>query len=338
MALFEYKANSFEIISPSSFKEININEKNLQQLIKTQIDVLGEDLLIISEEYSDWQESKKRLDLLAIDRDGNLVVIELKRDNDGFHMDLQAIRYAAMLSMMTYENAIIAFEKYLSNNSEDSSKARYFISEFLTLNNEDNIEFGKDIRIILVNTNFSKELTSSVLWLRNKGLDIKCIQIQPYLNSNNQYFIDIDILLPLKESNDYMIAIEKKEKEKDLVKNQINSTRDYSTYKFKNNMFRKGRLVLEVIKQYILDNPSITIEHLKNIFPDNLQGSIGVIRTLEEYKNGNLKGKRYFDGADEVIELSDKTKIVVSTQWGIGNINNLLEKAKELGYDIQLNN
>ena len=37
--------------------------------------------------------------------DANLVVVELKRTEDGGLMDLQALRYAAMISAMPFERA-----------------------------------------------------------------------------------------------------------------------------------------------------------------------------------------------------------------------------------------
>ena len=52
-------------------------------------------VLVVAEEFGDWEESKRRIDLLGLDRDATLVVIELKRTDDGGHMELQAIRYAA---------------------------------------------------------------------------------------------------------------------------------------------------------------------------------------------------------------------------------------------------
>jgi hypothetical protein len=72
---------------------------------KNNIDILAPDCLVIAEEFSDWEDSRRRIDLLAIDKQANLVVIELKRDEIGAHMELQALRYAAMISTMSFTKA-----------------------------------------------------------------------------------------------------------------------------------------------------------------------------------------------------------------------------------------
>ncbi|MFG5858988.1 endonuclease NucS [Dysgonomonas sp. Shenzhen-Wh21] len=336
MSLYKISNEQLFEISSVQFQDFSYLEKHIQNLITKDPNVLGEDLLIISEEYTDWQESKKRLDLLALDRSGNLVVIEIKRDNDGFHMDLQAIRYASMLSLMTYDNVINTYSKYLEKQGKDGSGAQKGINDFLNYNEEKDFEFAKDIRIILVNNHYSKELTSSVLWLRKKGIDIKCIQFTPYKNEGDQdILLDINILIPLREANDYMIAIQKKEQEKEKVSQQIRSTRDYSKFKFNQEILSKNRLVLNVVKKYILDNPEKNIEEIRMAFPNDLQGSFGVVKTLEEYRNESLKGKRFFDDDNEIVYLSDKTPIVVCSQWGIGSITRFNNQAKELGYKIE---
>ena len=69
-----------------------------KKLLRHNIELLVPDAMVLAEEFGDWQDSRRRIDLLCLDRDAGLVVVELKRTEDGGHMELQAIRYAAMVS------------------------------------------------------------------------------------------------------------------------------------------------------------------------------------------------------------------------------------------------
>jgi hypothetical protein len=62
------------------------------------------------------RQARRRIDLLAVDKTGCLVVIELKRD-DGAHMDLQSLRYAAMVSSMNFGDVVTAYEQHLTNTA-----------------------------------------------------------------------------------------------------------------------------------------------------------------------------------------------------------------------------
>jgi RecB family endonuclease NucS len=107
MPIFEMNADRFKEIQQSSFTELGIKERgDIQRLLKKDISVLSDELYVLAEEFGEWEESNRRIDLLAIDQDANLVVIELKRTHDGGHMDLQAIRYASMVAGMTFDRAI----------------------------------------------------------------------------------------------------------------------------------------------------------------------------------------------------------------------------------------
>src|SRR6476646_4386749 len=113
MPLYEITSTSFKEIKGTKFDATGLHERyDLQRLLKSQIDVIASDVLIITEEFSDWEDSKRRIDLLGLDRDANLVVIELKKTEDGGHMELQAVRYAAMISTMTFEGAVEVYRNY----------------------------------------------------------------------------------------------------------------------------------------------------------------------------------------------------------------------------------
>lgn len=95
--------------------------RDLQRLLRENIPVIAPDTLVLAEEYGEWDVSRCRIDLLGIERDANLVAIELKRPEDGGHMELQAIRYAAMVSTMTFDEAVYTCEALLTDRMKDSS-------------------------------------------------------------------------------------------------------------------------------------------------------------------------------------------------------------------------
>ena len=101
--------------------------QDLQGIFKSKVDVLAPDLLVITEEYGDWEKSQGRIDLLALDRDAKLVVIELKRTADGGHMELQALRYAAMVSTMTFRQAVEAYRGFLTREDKGTDPKNGFL-------------------------------------------------------------------------------------------------------------------------------------------------------------------------------------------------------------------
>jgi RecB family endonuclease NucS len=116
MAIYKMVGNkeSLEEIPATSFTDENIMERgDLQRLLRDQPDVLEEGLFIVSEEFSQWQESGRSIDLLGLDSEGRLMVIELKRTETGDHAELQAIRYAAMVANLTFDQIVDSHRHYL---------------------------------------------------------------------------------------------------------------------------------------------------------------------------------------------------------------------------------
>ena len=162
MPLFEITADKFRSIDQTSLAEMKLRERgDLQRLLRTQIEVLGDDLYVIAEEFGDWEDSRRRIDLLAIDKNANLVVIELKRTNDGGHMELQAIRYASMVSTMTFARAVEIHAEFLTQIGKKAEEAKQSLLDFLVWDEPDEEMFAADVRIILVSEDFGKELTTA---------------------------------------------------------------------------------------------------------------------------------------------------------------------------------
>lgn len=211
MPLYEMTTSEFRPIKTASFAALQVRERDdLQRLLRTQIDVLGDDLYVLSEEFGDWDDSRRRIDLLAIDRDANLVVVELKRTNDGGHMELQAIRYASMVSAMTFERAAQIHADFLRRIGEDSDESHTRILSFLNWDSADEETFAPDVRILLVSENFGKELTTAVLWLRDRDIDIRCIRMRPY-DDGGKRLIDVQQIIPLPEAQEYQVQLREKE-------------------------------------------------------------------------------------------------------------------------------
>jgi len=211
MPLYEMTPNAFRPITQASFVNMRVRERDdLQRLLRTQIEVLSDDLYVLAEEFGDWEDSRRRIDLLAIDRQANLVVIELKRTNDGGHMELQAIRYASMISAMTFERAEQIHGEFLARMGEPPDEAKSRMLEFLGWDDADEESFAPDVRILLVSEDFGKELTTAVLWLRDRDIDIRCIRLRPYQDGESR-LIDVQQIIPLPEAHEYQIQLREKE-------------------------------------------------------------------------------------------------------------------------------
>lgn len=202
----------------TQFPREGIQERfHLQAALRDCVTAISPDTLIIAEEYSDWIDSARRIDLLGIDKQANLVVIELKRDETGAHMELQSLRYAAMLSVMTFEKTVETFQAYL-NQREIEKNAEETILNFLEW--EDSLEqpFPNDIRIVLASSSFSKEITTTVLWLNERNLDIRCVRLQPYKHKE-EILLNIEQIIPLPKAARYQVQLkEKAQAQKDAAK------------------------------------------------------------------------------------------------------------------------
>ncbi len=211
MYILDKESNQLINAESTTFKEQKLKERqHLQEWIAKNPEVLGEELLIIQKEFDGFSDTHERLDLLALDKEGKLVIIENKLDDSGRDVTWQAIKYASYCSSMTQDEIVSIFAKYLNASEEE---AREKILSFFDKEDMEDIELNPEStqRIIFVAANFRKEVTSSVLWLRNFGIDVCCIKVSPYMY-NGKVMVEFDQIIPIKEAEEYTIKIAEKKK------------------------------------------------------------------------------------------------------------------------------
>ncbi|MFK4167302.1 hypothetical protein ACI2LM_13740 [Paenibacillus lautus] len=232
--------NQLEEIQETTFFENDIKERqHIEEWIRKNPEVLGEDLLIIGHEYDKF-EVNERLDLLALDKDGSLVVIEVKRDTTGGNVDFQALKYASYCARLSPLDILELFSEYIRNNALQSD-AKATLMEFLEVDNEDelNTKLNTGQRIIIIGNEIDRRVLSVCTWLYENNIDIKCVTIKPY-KLNNDIVIDTNQIIPPYKLEDYYIRKKTVTKEGKIsvdrnvseflqeVSNFVNSQTNYS--------------------------------------------------------------------------------------------------------------
>lgn len=180
-------------------------------------ETLGDSLLIIQKEFDGFDGTRERLDLLALDRNGQLVVIENKLDDSGRDVVWQALKYAAYCSRLKKAEIVGIFQEYLDQSG--GGDAVSLICEFLGESTLDELVLneGNDQRVVFIAANFRREVTSTVLWLREHQIDARCIKVLPY-RFVDELFIDLQQVIPTPEAADYMIRMAEKDTEEKSAK------------------------------------------------------------------------------------------------------------------------
>ena len=208
------ETNTIQKLEQRKFSDLGFRERDhLQEWLAKYPEALGESLLIIQKEFNGFDDTNERLDLLALDKEGNLVVIENKLDDSGRDVTWQALKYVSYCSTLTKAQILDIYQKYIDKH-EDVGDARSKIVEFLEEEDFDSLILNKGTnqRIIFVANNYRKEVTSTVLWLLEQQIQIQCFKATPY-SMGEELFLQVEQIIPTPEAKEFMISINAKEQE-----------------------------------------------------------------------------------------------------------------------------
>jgi hypothetical protein len=223
-------SKSAEPVRESEFSELGILEENdIQEWAVDEPRLLGEELLVVSSEYSNFEETRDRLDILALDKDGKLVVVELKRDQADRTTDLQAIKYAGYCATLTAEDIQKEYRDFRNEREEKELSPEDVgedFSEFLddeTVTTEDgwaDFELDNKPRILLAAGRYGIEVTAPVMWLIEEyGMDITCTKLQAY-EQDGRTLLNSQQVIPPAEAEDYMTRRREKQEEQEEKKDR----------------------------------------------------------------------------------------------------------------------
>ena len=122
--------------------------------------------------------------------------------------------------------------------------------------------------------------------------------------------------------------------------NKSSNGRDNTKYSIDGgtNYFGKNRIVREIIIHYLELHPKLTFRQLEQIFPDEMQGSYGVVRSLDELHEMEHDRKdletRYLMKEDELLKTADGVRFAVCNQWGAYNIPNIFRVMEKWGWNV----
>ena len=320
-------------VDETTFQAQGILERpDLQRMFRKSIEILVPDALVLAEEYGDWVDSRRRVDLLCLDRDARLLVVELKRTEDGGHMELQAVRYASMVSHMTFASAVRAHQEFLdANNVEGDAEQR--ILEHLGWDEPQEDGFAEKVAIVLASAEFSKELTTAVMWLSDQGIDIRCIRLKPY-RLGTEVLIDVVQILPLPEAADYQVRV--REKEREVRRSRVQNRARYRLT-IGDKVYEglpKRRLAFLVIREAVAKGAE-PLEARPGgnwlIVSGNHDDEESFLNAKRDDASSKSEASRFYTKDDELLRKGGKT-YALTQQWGSQTLEEVKRIIKQ--YDL----
>ena len=219
--MYSIKGKQAARIEPVTFSELNMTENDIEEILRNSIDMIcdeEESMLIVGRQVRN--EKNGRSDLTAVDNNGNIVLIEIKRDRKDIEhrkeaFEFQAIRYAASYATIEKMDDLVKkvyapyIEKYRSEFELGELTSFELgirkLNEFLQVNDAQK-NFNEKQRIILVASDFDEQTLSAVAWLNSNSVDMSCYRLTPY-KLNEDLFFYVEKLLPVTNYDDYYVNL-----------------------------------------------------------------------------------------------------------------------------------
>ena len=198
----------FQAFVKSSASELGFAEKDLEDWMSRHPKLLfgGEEVLVIAQSVSGLSMA----DILALDAEGRLVIVEIKRDWSDRATVGQLLEYAADKTQSAYEDLEELYRQYWTRNHSEEQYVP-LLDRFRDLTDDPTVE-TKDIpkrprghRICIVAPASDEGLARIIEWLRGYGVPISFIPFALYTDGDNdtgEILLEIDQLPKLQTARE----------------------------------------------------------------------------------------------------------------------------------------
>lgn len=132
------------------------------------------------------------IDLIGLDREGNAVVVELKRDRTPRDVVAQALEYAAFAERLDADALEDIFRRY---HSDESFSLADHHRECFALDEAEAVVFNKDQRIVIVGQQVTPEIRRSAAFLGSKGVRITCVEFTFFQTGDGNRLLSQEIVV-----------------------------------------------------------------------------------------------------------------------------------------------
>lgn len=160
--------------------------------------IAQEPLLIIGRQTSAYQEETSTIfpDLLGLDKDGNIVVIELKKGRTPREVIAQLLEYAAWASDLSDEKINDIFTLYNGAENEKSLE-KSFVETFET---DDFPSLNQRLRLFIAAEEITPSVSRVCRFLRQvHGVDVTCLQFNVFQTEAGDVLVNSEAIVGLED-------------------------------------------------------------------------------------------------------------------------------------------
>lgn len=274
------------------FKEEN-KESDLENLLEINPEYFFEDskIMIIGRQVptnlGSW------IDLLGLDKNGNTVVIELKRGKTPRETIAQILEYASFIENLDYELLNEIYQGYIG---EETSLDNYH-QEYFKISADDKVSFNKNTKLVIVAQDISNHIKQTSLYLRKKGLDVYCMEFKYFQNHAQEQML----------TSDFVVG------EENYIKGEVKSTAqlpkvDKKT--FLESLDKNGKVVFEKIFEFAESNNLFCRWGSKG-FSLNMPIENGFVGLCFGYPPDSVFKQSIYSGIEEIVKKVNDSESVI---------------------------